>query len=62
MTAPEAGRIAARTPAAIAAAVREVLAMGADQAAVAETVAGFSWEANARQLVEIWKKVAEGKG
>ena len=62
VTAPEAGRIAARTPAAIAAAVREVLAMGADQAAVAETVAGFSWEANARQLVEIWKKVAEGKG
>jgi glycosyltransferase involved in cell wall biosynthesis len=47
---PEAGRIAARDPEAIAAAVAEVLASSYSPDEVAQTVAGFSWEANAAAL------------
>jgi len=57
-----AGRIAARDGAAIADAVREVLEMGAAQDDVAATVAGFSWEENARRLIGIWEEVAGKKG
>ena len=56
--APEAGRIAAREPAAIAAAVRELLATPPDQATVAACAARFSWDANAAELVAFWNRVA----
>ena len=56
---PTAGQLAARSAEAIAAAVRAVLDMGADQATVAANAAGFSWEANAAGLVEIWGDVSE---
>ena len=55
---PAAGRIAARDGAAIAAALREVLAAPAAPGEVAATVANFSWEENARRLVEFWKNTA----
>ncbi len=47
---PEAGRIVAREPAAIAAAVRDLLASPPNPAAVRATVERFTWEANARAL------------
>ena len=50
VTAPEAGRIVARDAEAIAAAVRELVADPPAREAVAETVARFSWEANAAAL------------
>lgn len=53
---PMAGRIAERSPQAIAAAVAELLAAPIEQADVAAQVAGFSWEANARRLKEIWQE------
>ena len=55
---PEAGRIAARSPAAIAAAVRELLDGRVDQATVAANAARFSWDANASELVAFWRRVA----
>ena len=55
VTTPAAGRIAARDPVAIAAAVRELLAAPPDRAATAASVAGFSWDANARALADIWR-------
>lgn len=53
---PMAGRIAERSPAAIAAAASELLAAPMEQADVAAQVAGFSWEANAGRLREIWQE------
>jgi len=47
---PAAGRIVAREPGAIAAAVRELLAAPPDPAAVRATAARFTWEANAAAL------------
>jgi teichuronic acid biosynthesis glycosyltransferase TuaC len=47
---PEAGRIAARDPAAIADAVRSLLAAPAEADAVRAAAAGFSWEANGAAL------------
>lgn len=47
---PAAGRIVRPDPAAVASAVRELLDNPASPAVVAETVAGFRWEANAEQL------------
>lgn len=47
---PEAGRIVVREPAAIAAAIRAILADPPERAAVAATVAAMSWEANAAVL------------
>jgi glycosyltransferase involved in cell wall biosynthesis len=55
---PEAGRIAARSPEAIAGAVRELLDARADQATVAAHAARFSWDANAAELVAFWTRVA----
>ncbi|WP_454885553.1 glycosyltransferase [Sphingomonas oryzagri] len=49
---PEAGRIVAREPAAIAAAVRELLVSPPDPAAVRATAERFTWEANATALRE----------
>jgi glycosyltransferase involved in cell wall biosynthesis len=54
-----AGRIAARDPVAIAAAVRALLADPPSQEQVAANADRFSWEANARQLVEFWARVAK---
>jgi glycosyltransferase involved in cell wall biosynthesis len=50
VTSPQAGRIVARDPVAIAAAVEEILAAPPAPEAVAATVARFSWEANAAAL------------
>ena len=54
VTTPEAGRIVPRTEEAIAIAVREVLAADYSPAAVARTVANFSWEANAAALASYY--------
>lgn len=56
VSSPMAGRIAERRPAAIAATVAELLATPMEQADVAAQVAGFSWEANAGRLKEIWQE------
>jgi glycosyltransferase involved in cell wall biosynthesis len=53
-----AGRIAERTPEAITAALRDLLADPLAQDAVAANAARFSWEANARGLVEFWRGIA----
>jgi glycosyltransferase involved in cell wall biosynthesis len=50
VTTPAAGRVVARDPVAIAAAVEEILADPPAPEAVAATVARFSWEANAAAL------------
>ncbi|MBS0254913.1 MAG: glycosyltransferase [Proteobacteria bacterium] len=55
VTGASAGRLAARDPAAIAAAIRELLATPPAQAEVAAHAAPFSWEANAARLVEFWR-------
>jgi teichuronic acid biosynthesis glycosyltransferase TuaC len=52
-----AGRIAGRTPEAIASAVRDILAAPPSQADVAEHVSRFSWGVNAQNLVHFWKGV-----
>jgi len=49
---PEAGRLVAREPAAIAAGVRELLAAHYDPLAVRATAERFTWEANAAALRE----------
>lgn len=55
VNAPEAGRIVARDPAAIAAGVREVMAAGYAPEAVAAQAARFSWQANAEALAEYYE-------
>lgn len=57
---PSAGRIAPREPEAMAEAVRALLADPPSQEAVAANAERFSWEENARQLVEFWRDVAAG--
>ena len=52
-----AGRLAGRSATAIAEALRGIFEKAPDQEAVAANVAGFSWEANAERLVEIWQEV-----
>jgi len=59
VAAPSAGRIAARTPEAIAGAVREILKNPPSQAEVAANAERFSWEANAAHLVEFWRDCVE---
>lgn len=56
-----AGRIAARDPAAIAAAVEAILAAPPSQADVAEHVSRFSWGVNAENIVRFWKSVMTGE-
>ena len=54
---PEAGRIVERTPEAIAAAVKDILANPPSREAVAANVSAFSWNENARQLAEFFRNV-----
>lgn len=56
-----AGRLAARTPEAIAQALRDLLANPPVRADTAACAAGFTWEENARQITAFWKKIA-GQG
>ena len=57
VTAPAAGRIVSRTPEAIAAGVRELLEQPPTQAETAETVARFSWSANAAAMARIYEEL-----
>jgi teichuronic acid biosynthesis glycosyltransferase TuaC len=54
LSSPAAGRIAAREPGAIAAAVEEIIANPASQEDVAAAVVQFSWERNGERIAEIW--------
>ena len=56
MTSPDAGRIVARNPEAIAKGITEVLTAPPAQEAVAATVERFSWETNAAALAEYYDK------
>jgi glycosyltransferase involved in cell wall biosynthesis len=60
VTRPEAGRIVARDPDAIAAAVRELLEHPLPSEAVAECAARFSWEANAAALAAYYEGLVAG--
>lgn len=57
---PEAGRIVADDPAAIAAAIREILADPPAPEAVAGAADKFDWERNARELASHLRRVAFG--
>lgn len=52
-----AGRIADRTPEAIASAVSDILAAPPSQAEVADHVSRFSWGVNAENLVQFWGEI-----
>ncbi len=54
---PEAGRIVARTPQAVAEAVLDILANPPARATVAANVSAFSWDENARQLASFFRDV-----
>ncbi len=56
-----AGRIAARTPEAIADAVRDILADPPSQADVSANVSRFSWGVNAQNLVRFWCDILSGE-
>jgi len=58
---PAAGRLAARTPEAIAAATIDLLAAPPPQAEVAACAARFSWDANAAALAAIYEGVVSGR-
>ncbi|MDR6834805.1 MULTISPECIES: glycosyltransferase [unclassified Sphingopyxis] len=59
VTSPVAGRIAARTPEAIAAAVQAILAAPPAPSAVAATLAGrFDWDHNGRELADHLRRCA----
>ncbi|GEO00694.1 glycosyl transferase family 1 [Novosphingobium sediminis] len=58
---PAAGRLAERTPAAIAAAITDLLAAPPAQADTAATAARFSWDANAAALAAIYEKAASAR-
>jgi teichuronic acid biosynthesis glycosyltransferase TuaC len=55
---PEAGRIVARTPEAIATAIKDILANPPSREAVAANVSAFSWDENAKQLAAFFRQVA----
>ncbi|MGZ8307210.1 MAG: glycosyltransferase [Allosphingosinicella sp.] len=59
---PEAGRLVARDPAAIAAAAREMLASPPDPAAVRRSAERFSWERNGAELHEHLAGLLPGEG
>ena len=59
ITAPSAGRIADRTPAAIAAAIREILQQSPSQADVTSHAKRFSWETNAAELSGHFHRVSK---
>jgi glycosyltransferase involved in cell wall biosynthesis len=54
---PEAGRIVAQDPAAIAAAIADILASPPSREAVSANVSAFSWDENARQLAAFFRSV-----
>lgn len=54
---PAAGRIVARTPEAVAEAVRDILTNPPTRDAVAANVSAFSWDENARQLAAFFRDV-----
>jgi glycosyltransferase involved in cell wall biosynthesis len=54
---PSAGRIVARDPQAIAAAVLEIVANPPSPEAVAANAAQFSWEANAAALAQYYERL-----
>ncbi|MBT0668530.1 glycosyltransferase [Novosphingobium profundi] len=56
-----AGRIAERTPEAIAAAIADILDHPPAQAEVAMLVSDFSWGENAQNMVRFWSDVLEGR-
>jgi glycosyltransferase involved in cell wall biosynthesis len=56
-----AGRIAERTPEAIAAAVSDILADPPSQSDVSAHVSRFSWGVNAQNLVRFWRDVLSGE-
>lgn len=58
---PSAGRLAARNPEAIAAAVEDLLRTPPAQADVAANARQFSWGENAENLVQFWHKVLASK-
>ncbi|WP_313441301.1 glycosyltransferase [Novosphingobium sp.] len=58
---PSAGRIAERTPEAIAAAVSDILADPPSQSDVSAHVSRFSWGVNAQNLVRFWRDVLSGE-
>jgi glycosyltransferase involved in cell wall biosynthesis len=57
LTSPEAGRIVARDPGAIVAAIQALLAAPPDRETVAATVERFSWPAHAEALDQIYSQV-----
>lgn len=62
VTSAVAGRIVARTPVAIAGAVRDILAAPPSPAAVAATLAGrFDWDRNGRELAEHLRRLAAAR-
>ncbi|PAX08254.1 glycosyltransferase [Sphingomonas lenta] len=62
VTAPNAGRIAERTPAAFASAMAELLASPSDPQAVRAHARRFTWEANARALREHLAGLVQSSG
>jgi glycosyltransferase involved in cell wall biosynthesis len=58
---PAAGRLAERTPAAIAAAIADLLATPPAQAETAACAARFSWAANAAALAAIYERAAASR-
>jgi len=62
VTSDTAGRLVEREPAAIATAVRAILAAPPSQAEVAAQAERFSWNRNAKALVELWSQaIARGR-
>jgi len=61
VTGPEAGRIVAREPGAIAVAVRELLADPPERERVAGYAARFSWQANAAALAEHYERILQNR-
>ncbi|WP_295525540.1 glycosyltransferase [Novosphingobium sp. Chol11] len=61
VTSPAAGRIVARDPAEIAAALADLIANPAPQDEVAACAARFSWAANATALAKIYESVIAGR-
>jgi len=57
VTSANAGRIAERTPAAIAEAIEAILADPPTQDEVSQTVSNFSWERNGAAIVDIWRQI-----
>lgn len=62
LTDPAAGYLVARTPDGIAAAVRAIFDNPPDRAHVAACAAGFSWQANARQLTDHYRRLVDAAG